>query len=69
MKSRNSSAVETVTVGPPAPPVVPFWPSAFTEAKPMGPGVGGGGSSSSRTSMPTESEAVSAESEQVRVNT
>src|SRR5215471_696025 len=34
--SRNSATVRTVTVGPPAPPVVPFWPSAFTDAKPLG---------------------------------
>ncbi len=25
-----------VTVGPPTPPVVPFWPSALTAAKPVG---------------------------------
>ncbi|GAA2634505.1 hypothetical protein GCM10010307_29790 [Streptomyces vastus] len=25
-----------VTVGPPAPPVVPFWPRALTAAKPVG---------------------------------
>src|SRR5688572_8480428 len=33
----NSAAVSTSTVGPPAPPVVPFWPRALTDAKPIGP--------------------------------
>ncbi|MFI7442620.1 hypothetical protein [Nonomuraea indica] len=32
----SSFAVSTSTVGPPAPPVVPFWPQAFTEANPDG---------------------------------
>ena len=32
----SSEAVSTSTVGPPAPPVVPFWPHAFTAAKPVG---------------------------------
>ncbi len=31
---RNADAVVTVTVGPPAPPVVPFWPQALTDAQP-----------------------------------
>ncbi|MFD0660957.1 hypothetical protein [Thermocatellispora tengchongensis] len=43
----SSAAVSTSTEGPPAPPVVPFWPQASTEAKPVGvPEVGqepGGG--------------------------
>jgi hypothetical protein len=33
---RNSFAVSTDTVGPPAPPMVPFWPHAATAAKPSG---------------------------------
>ncbi|MFD0469657.1 hypothetical protein ACFQ0B_16100 [Nonomuraea thailandensis] len=37
MWSRNWAVVVTVTVGPPAPPVVPFWPRALTAANPMGP--------------------------------
>src|SRR5687767_9219263 len=38
----SSSVVSTTTVGPPAPPVVPFWPKALTLAKPSGrPGPGG----------------------------
>ncbi|WP_256966904.1 hypothetical protein [Streptomyces caniscabiei] len=36
MYSRNCSVVVAVTVGPPAPPVVPFCPSASTAAKPVG---------------------------------
>ena len=32
----SSAAVSTSIVGPPAPPVVPFWPSALTLAKPVG---------------------------------
>ncbi len=40
----SSEAVSTSTVGPPAPPVVPFWPHAFTAAKPVGwPTTGGPG--------------------------
>jgi hypothetical protein len=31
----RSVALLTVTVGPPQPPVVPFWPSALTPAKPI----------------------------------
>ena len=42
MESRNCSVVVTVTVGPPAPPVVPFCPSALTAAKPLATlGIGG----------------------------
>src|SRR5688572_30705898 len=39
----SSSVVSTTTVGPPAPPVVPFWPKALTAAKPSArsPGCGG----------------------------
>lgn len=44
----NSAAVSAATVAPPVPPVVPFWPQAFTDAKPAGapatrqlPGSGG----------------------------
>src|SRR3954464_15276646 len=36
MWSRNCSLVVAVTTGPPAPPVVPFRPSAGTAAKPSG---------------------------------
>src|SRR5262245_47416533 len=44
MYSRNCSVVVAVTVAPPAPPDTPFWPSAFTPAKPsawLGNEVGG----------------------------
>src|SRR6185312_13159193 len=45
ISARNCAAVVTVTVGPPAPPVVPFWPHVFTDAQPsawFGPGSTGG---------------------------
>jgi hypothetical protein len=32
-----AALVAAVTVLPPAPPVVPFWPRALTAAKPVGP--------------------------------
>ena len=32
----SSEAVSTSIFGPPAPPVVPFWPHALTLAKPVG---------------------------------
>jgi hypothetical protein len=35
MAARNPAASDTVTAGPPQPPVVPFWPSANTSANPM----------------------------------
>src|SRR5689334_19682013 len=42
--ARNPAVVFTVTVAPPAPPEVPFWPSALTLAKPLAcPGCGGVG--------------------------
>src|SRR5687768_11360806 len=43
MAASSSAVVSTTTVGPPTPPVVPFWPSAFTPAKPSALPVGGGG--------------------------
>ena len=44
MALRNSAVVSTTTVAPPAPPEVPFWPQAFTLAKPSAwPGCGGVG--------------------------
>src|SRR5690349_1094699 len=45
ISARNCAAVVTVTVGPPAPPVVPLRPQAFTDAHPsawFGPGSTGG---------------------------
>ena len=39
----NWAAVETMTLGPPAPPVVPLLPIALTAAKPTGLSVGAAG--------------------------
>src|SRR6185369_6724673 len=42
-KLMKSAAVDTVTVGPPAPPVVPFCPRALTPAQPSATPLAGGG--------------------------